>query len=80
MTVPHQHPTPTDLGHVALVVQRAQVVEQLQRAHQGLGGGRVHEVEMHLQWGEGGGQSAGWGAAEQSEAGQRQERASGVTA
>lgn len=59
MTVPHQHPTPTDLGHVALVVQRAQVVEQLQRAHEGLGGGRVHEVEMHLQLGGGG--RAGWG-------------------
>mmetsp|Transcript_15069 Transcript_15069/g.63555 ORF Transcript_15069/g.63555 Transcript_15069/m.63555 type:complete len:372 (+) Transcript_15069:2103-3218(+) len=35
------------LGEVPVVVQRAQVVEQLQRAHQRLGRGRVHEVEVH---------------------------------
>ena len=36
------------LSHVAVVVKRAQVVEQLQRAHQRLGRRGVHEVEVHL--------------------------------
>ena len=35
-----------ELCEVALVVQRAQVVEQLQRAYQRLWGGHVHEVEV----------------------------------
>lgn len=49
----HQPPTcPAYLCHVALVVQGAQVVEQLQGAHEGLGGGGVHEVKVHLHGGE----------------------------
>lgn len=36
------------LCHVAVVIQGAQVVEQLQRSHQGLWGRRVHEVKVHL--------------------------------
>ncbi len=52
---PHPEPRPghrprgaAHLGHVAVVVQRAQVVEQFQRAHQRLRRGRVHEVKVHL--------------------------------
>ena len=37
-----------DVGELALVVDRAQVVEQLERAHQRLGRGRVHKVKVHL--------------------------------
>lgn len=36
------------LSHVSIVVQRSQVVEQLQRSHQRLGRRRVHEVKVHL--------------------------------
>ena len=36
------------LCHVAVVIQGAQVVEQLQRSHQGLWGRRVHEIKVHL--------------------------------
>ena len=36
------------LRQVAFVVEGAEVVEQLQGAHQGLRRGRVHEVEVHL--------------------------------
>ena len=36
------------LCHVAVVIQGAQVVEQLQRSHQGLWGRRVHEVKVYL--------------------------------
>lgn len=39
----------THLGHVAIIVQRTHVVEQLQRPHQGLRGWGVHEVKVHLQ-------------------------------
>ena len=38
---------PPEAGELALVVQRAQVVEQLESAHQRLGRRRVHEVEVH---------------------------------
>ena len=34
------------LGEVAVVVERAEVVEELESAHQRLGRGRVHKVEM----------------------------------
>mmetsp|Transcript_32112 Transcript_32112/g.68363 ORF Transcript_32112/g.68363 Transcript_32112/m.68363 type:complete len:713 (-) Transcript_32112:7-2145(-) len=38
---------PSQVCHVALVVKRAEVVEHLQRAHQRLRRGRIHEVEVH---------------------------------
>ena len=37
------------LCHVAVVVQGAEVVEQLQGTHQGLRSRRVHKVKVHLQ-------------------------------
>lgn len=39
---------PTHRREVAVVVDRAQVVEHLQRAHERLRRGRVHEVKVHL--------------------------------
>ncbi len=36
------------LCHVAIVVQRSKVVEQLKGPHERLWSGRVHEVEVHL--------------------------------
>lgn len=36
----------TDRRHVALIVERAEVVQHLECAHQRLGSGRIHEVEM----------------------------------
>ena len=36
-----------ELGEVAVVVERREVVEQLERAHQRLRRRRVHEVEVH---------------------------------
>ena len=35
------------VGDFAVVVEAAEVVELLERAHEGLRGGRVHEVEVH---------------------------------
>ena len=40
-----------DRRQVAFVVQGAQVVEQLERAHERLGGGGGHEVEVDLEGG-----------------------------
>ena len=47
---PAQH-TLSEVGQVAVVVQGAEVVQQLERAHERFRGRRVHEVEVHLQRG-----------------------------
>ena len=41
-----RHP-PAQLGQVALVVERAEVVEELERAHERLRRRRVHKVKVH---------------------------------
>mmetsp|Transcript_15732 Transcript_15732/g.52661 ORF Transcript_15732/g.52661 Transcript_15732/m.52661 type:complete len:620 (+) Transcript_15732:595-2454(+) len=36
-----------ELSKVTIVIQSSEVVEELERSHQSLGGWRIHEVEMH---------------------------------
>mmetsp|Transcript_9026 Transcript_9026/g.22493 ORF Transcript_9026/g.22493 Transcript_9026/m.22493 type:complete len:450 (+) Transcript_9026:611-1960(+) len=42
---PRHHPP--DLCEIPVVIQRPQVVQQLEGAHERLGRGRVHEIEVH---------------------------------
>ncbi len=54
---PPTHPLhpPTHRRQVPVVVDSAQVVEHLERTHERLGRGGVHEVEVHLRFGRLGG-------------------------